>query len=204
MVLTLKGITKKGDATTNEVLSSGTRKGNAFSSHHQSCVCFSWKATETFVPSLQQRSVQQLPWVKIKNIESKRESSRSAVNTFQVHLTWFRSGRPHFCGDTSPGASRQEAASLYPPTLIFSPSSYWDFYKSKVWAKHNTLSASGGCFPFGSQGLVLTKGWKPSVEASQVICPPNNHRRHHRDAPLAIFDICQAFLKQIQAGFPGC
>lgn len=51
-------------------------------------------------------SVRQLSLEKIKSKKRERKRSRSAVNTFQVHLTWFKSGRPHFCGDKSPGNSR--------------------------------------------------------------------------------------------------
>lgn len=58
------------------------------------------------IPWILLPSVRQLSLEKIKSKKRERKRSRSAVNTFQVHLTWFKSGRPHFCGDKSPGNSR--------------------------------------------------------------------------------------------------
>lgn len=57
----------------------------------------------------------------------------------------------------------------------------------------------GTCVDQGMEAICWSRHW-----ALHVICPSNNHRRHHRAAPLAISDLSQAFPKQIQARFPGC
>lgn len=111
-----KGKTNKRDTTTHEVLVPGTNKGNISTSCHRSCLFF----TESYrnlcpVPSATPPSARQLPWVKKKTEKKKRARPRSAVNTFQVHLTRIQSGRPHFCGEASPGASRWEAAWVQHP-----------------------------------------------------------------------------------------
>lgn len=90
------------------MLLSGSRKWkfSSFCLHPE--LFLTWKTTAFFVPSLKQ--CYPLYNSSSVNIKNKKERSRSAVNTFQVRLTWFKSGRPHFCEDKSPGNSRWKDA----------------------------------------------------------------------------------------------